>query len=254
MGQPIFYLSYVSNAKLPQLFAFFFSPSRLSSSFSFIDLHYFAPFLKSTYFEENLSLVFAITKTKDSLIYPIDFRPQLVRLSCRMTLKYIAILLFSLSGNANAFQPPSRDRIDTSLPAVDRRKLIIGTVTTVAASLTSESAEATYSAFSRREQDWQERSASGEIQYTSAKQLRQQLREIVPQNSESSRIFCPNGPSANVSPLMENKCGDRMAAPSVYGRSDDVLGNSIPGFGAGRGVEGSGSLSSEVGGFPAYKK
>ena len=50
-------------------------------------------------------------------------------------------------------------------------------------------------------------------------------------NSEGSKIFCPNGPSAAVSPLMENKCGDRLALPSVYGRTDDVLGNSIPGFG-----------------------
>jgi len=28
-------------------------------------------------------------------------------------------------------------------------------------------------------------------------------------------IFCPNGPSANVTPMMENKCGDRLAMPSV---------------------------------------
>ena len=36
-----------------------------------------------------------------------------------------------------------------------------------------------------------------------------------------------------VSPLMENKCGDRMAMPSVYGRADDAMGNSVPGFGIG---------------------
>ena len=29
---------------------------------------------------------------------------------------------------------------------------------------------------------------------------------------------------------MENKCGDRLAMPSVYGRTEDVVGNSIPGF------------------------
>ncbi len=50
-------------------------------------------------------------------------------------------------------------------------------------------------------------------------------------NSEGSTIFCPNGASAAVSPLMENKCGDRQALPSVYGRKDDIMGNSIPGFG-----------------------
>lgn len=49
-------------------------------------------------------------------------------------------------------------------------------------------------------------------------------------NDEGSKIFCPNGASAAVSPLMENKCGDRQALPSVYGRTEDSMGNSIPGF------------------------
>ena len=49
-------------------------------------------------------------------------------------------------------------------------------------------------------------------------------------NDAGSKIFCPNGPSAAVSPLMENKCGDRQALPSVYGRTEDAMGNSIPGF------------------------
>ena len=52
-------------------------------------------------------------------------------------------------------------------------------------------------------------------------------------NDEGSKIFCPNGSSAAVSPLMENKCGDRQALPSVYGRTEDNMGNSIPGFGGG---------------------
>ena len=79
-------------------------------------------------------------------------------------------------------------------------------------------------------------------------------------NSEGSRIFCPNGPSAAVSPLMENKCGDRMALPSVYGRTEDVLGNSIPGFAGGQYTANLGSsniptnMISDVGGFPSYKK
>ena len=30
-----------------------------------------------------------------------------------------------------------------------------------------------------------------------------------------AEIFCPNGTSSNVSPMMENKCGDRLATPSV---------------------------------------
>eukprot|EP01082_Thalassiosira_pseudonana_P001835 g1448.t1 g1448 contig10:2113800-2114604(+) len=96
--------------------------------------------------------------------------------------------------------------------------------------------EASYSAYLHREEDWANRAKSGEIQYSNARQLRSQLREIAPMNDEGSKIFCPNGPSAAVSPLMENKCGDRQALPSVYGRSDDAMGNSIPGFtSAGRG-------------------
>ena len=78
-------------------------------------------------------------------------------------------------------------------------------------------------------------------------------------NTEASYKFCPNGPSSNVSPLMENKCGDRLAAPSVFGRTDDIAGNSIPGFTNGgrypSGVPGgTGSLSAnpEIGGFPKY--
>ncbi|KAL7442795.1 hypothetical protein ACHAXH_006142 [Discostella pseudostelligera] len=94
-----------------------------------------------------------------------------------------------------------------------------------------EPAEASYTAYTRREDDWKQRADKGEIKYSNASQLRAQLREIAPMNSEGSTIFCPNGASAAVSPLMENKCGDRQALPSVYGRKDDIMGNSIPGFG-----------------------
>ena len=70
-----------------------------------------------------------------------------------------------------------------------------------------------------------------DIKYSSASSLRAQLREIAPMNDEGTKIFCPNGTSAAVSPMMENKCSDRQALPSVYGRSTDSMGNSIPGFG-----------------------
>lgn len=73
-----------------------------------------------------------------------------------------------------------------------------------------------------------------EIQFSSARDLKKQLREIAPMNSENSKVFCPNGPSSAVSPLMENKCGDRMATPSVFGRTEDIVGNSIPGFSGGK--------------------
>jgi hypothetical protein len=69
-----------------------------------------------------------------------------------------------------------------------------------------------------------------EVKISTASSLRAQLRDIAPMNEET-KIFCPNGASAAVSPLMENRCGDRQALPSVYGRSDDAMGNSIPGFG-----------------------
>jgi hypothetical protein len=116
-------------------------------------------------------------------------------------------------------------------------------------------ASAKYSDYSRREQDWQARQSKGEIKFSSAKDLRRQLAEIVPANSEASKVFCPNGPSAAVSPLMENKCSDtRMALPSVYGRSNDVMGNSIPGFQSGYDWSSGGgsSISAASGGFPGY--
>jgi hypothetical protein len=118
-----------------------------------------------------------------------------------------------------------------------------------------QEAEATYTAYTQREQDWQARMDKGDVKVSSARDLRKQLAEIVPQNSEGAKIFCPNGPSAAVSPLMENKCGDRMAIPSVYGRTQDSVGNSIPGFSGG--YYGNGATSAiasnpNVGGFPTY--
>jgi len=96
---------------------------------------------------------------------------------------------------------------------------------------------------------------------STARDLKAQLLEIAPMNNERTTIFCPNGSSAAVTPMMENKCGDRLAAPSVYGRTTDVVGNSIPGFSGGPGGKystpgGSSSLSADptVGGFIDYKQ
>ncbi|CAJ1967496.1 unnamed protein product [Cylindrotheca closterium] len=120
-------------------------------------------------------------------------------------------------------------------------------------SLVVQPASAKYSDYSRREKDWQDRKQKNEVTFSSARDLKAQLKAIAPMNAESSSIFCPNGPSANVSPLMENKCGDRLATPSVFGRQDDVLGNSIPGFKEGYFDGGSSSsMSAQVGGFPSY--
>ena len=125
---------------------------------------------------------------------------------------------------------------------------------------TPSAAEAKYSDYARREKDWEERQKNGEIKVSTARDLRKQLAEIVPANSEGSKVFCPNGPSAAVSPLMENKCSDvRMAMPSVYGRQSDVVGNSIPGFSSGYATSGLGeytstSISASIGGMPSYKE
>ncbi len=96
---------------------------------------------------------------------------------------------------------------------------------------------------------------STEVTYSTSRDLKRQLREVAPMNSSKSLMFCPNGPSSAVSPLMENKCdGDRMATPSVFGRTEDTVGNSIPGFSGGKyggGIDTSANLASQVG-FPKY--
>ena len=132
-------------------------------------------------------------------------------------------------------------------------------VTTGAVATPPQAAEAKYSDYSRREKDWEERQKKGEVKISTARDLRKQLAEIVPANSEGSKVFCPNGPSSAVSPLMENKCSDvLMAMPSVYGRQADVVGNSIPGFNSGYALglgEGtSTSISASIGGMPSYKE
>jgi hypothetical protein len=145
----------------------------------------------------------------------------------------------------------------TNAPGLNRRQALLAGVALITASTLTAStppAKATYTMYTRREQDWQERIDKKEINVSSARSLRGQLREIAPMNSESSRIFCPNGTPSAVSPLMENKCGDRQAIPSVYGRSEDIVGNSIPGFAGYSSGFGPSSLSAaEVGGFPTYK-
>jgi hypothetical protein len=117
-------------------------------------------------------------------------------------------------------------------------------------------ASAKYSDYARREKDWQERTDTGGVKVSSARDLKNQLQEIAPMNTSASQLFCPNGPSSNVSPMMENKCGDRLATPSVYGRTADTVGNSIPGFKDGYALSGGDatSISASIGGFPAYKE
>lgn len=151
-------------------------------------------------------------------------------------------------------------RQSTQLAATLSRRNVLGAFVAGAATLasTAEPAEATYSAYANREKDWEARTKAGEVNYSSAKSLRAQLKEIAPMNTANSKVFCPNGPSSNVSPLMENKCSDALAMPSVYGRTEDTVGNSIPGFAGGRYPSSmvgntAGGVDS-LGGFPAYQK
>jgi hypothetical protein len=140
--------------------------------------------------------------------------------------------------------------------AVAAALVTVGTFTSVV-----EPAGATYSAYSHREDDWQQRQKDGAVQFSSAASLRSQLREIAPMNASERRLFCPNGTPSAVSPLMENKCGDRLAMPSVYGRTEDTMGNSIPGFAGGFYSSGmtssaisSSSSMADTGGLPSYSK
>lgn len=124
----------------------------------------------------------------------------------------------------------------------------------LATTVAPSDAQATYSAYTHREEDWQQRQKTGDVQYSSASALRAQLREIAPANVSGRQLFCPNGATASVSPLMENRCGDKLALPSVYGRTEDALGNSIPGFSGGfydSGMQFS-NAAADTGGLPSY--
>lgn len=181
-----------------------------------------------------------------------------------MQVFFAILLLCVLSYESMAFvQSSSRQHstASTSLDAtVGRREAFFGMATTIVGAAATavavpQPAEAKYADYARREKDWEERKTKGDITISNARDLRKQLAEIVPQNDEGSKIFCPNGASAAVSPLMENKCSDTlMALPSVYGRSSDAAGNSIPGYTKGYawGPGESASISASVGGFPKY--
>lgn len=131
---------------------------------------------------------------------------------------------------------------------------------TAAKLLSPKPAQAKYSTYARREVDWETRMEKGQIRYGTAQSVRRQLAELVPQNKPRSLKFCPNGPTAAVSPLMENKCGDWQAPPSVFGRTEDEVGNSIPGFRKGyvhasvaaKNRDSSPQRLSEQVGFPKY--
>eukprot|EP00594_Rhizosolenia_setigera_P007293 CAMPEP_0178942554 /NCGR_PEP_ID=MMETSP0789-20121207/2062_1 /TAXON_ID=3005 /ORGANISM="Rhizosolenia setigera, Strain CCMP 1694" /LENGTH=192 /DNA_ID=CAMNT_0020621983 /DNA_START=61 /DNA_END=639 /DNA_ORIENTATION=- len=176
------------------------------------------------------------------------------------------LVSLAMSGSTNAFTTkapsPRQNQMSLHSDATSDRRTMLSKgfgLLGISAALTGgpSEASASYSAYTNREKDWEARKASGDINISTARDLKAQLREIAPMNDEKSYKFCPNGPSSNVSPLMENKCGDKLAIPSVYGRTADITGNSIPGSAAlaSRYAPSSGSgLSAEIGGFPAYPK
>lgn len=160
---------------------------------------------------------------------------------------------------------PVAPDLSTSIPELSSRRDILRSMTGVAFGVTTavvsrtEKADASYTGYTQREQDWESRKKSGDVTFSSSSSLKAQLREIAPMNNAKSTIFCPNGPSSAVSPLMENKCNDVQAMPSVFGRTEDVSGNSIPGAANGKIYKGNSmpggasSLNAEVG-FPSYYK
>jgi hypothetical protein len=183
----------------------------------------------------------------------------------------VAVIVSMMNEESSAFVVPSRST-STTRPAmatltslssmkdsssVSRRDALFGVAAAAMLVVAApQPASAKYSDYVRREKDWQERSDAGGVKVSSARDLKNQLQEIAPMNTSASQLFCPNGPSSNVSPMMENKCGDRMATPSVYGRTADTVGNSIPGFKDGYALTGGDgtSISASIGGFPAYKE
>lgn len=163
------------------------------------------------------------------------------------------LVTIGLSPFAGAFrsadvqhQPVKQQQDVTSVANTQRRQFLSKGAGALSLLIANQPARASYSAYANREKDWQERNTKGEVNVSSARELRAQLREIAPMNSEGSKIFCPNGESSAVSPMMENKCGDRKALPSVYGRSEDSMGNSIPGFSGATGASAS-TLRAELG-------
>jgi hypothetical protein len=191
-------------------------------------------------------------------ILPTSSAFLLVTVLCVLHFDVSVAFVNQKASSPAVYQSSSSSSLFAELPC-SRRDVIFGfsaaAFVTVAYVDPVQPAVAKYSDYARREEDWQKRQASGDIKFSSARDLRQQLADIVPANNEGSKVFCPNGPSAAVSPLMENKCSDtRMALPSVYGRSNDIVGNSIPGYSSEYdwSAGGGSSISAAAGGFPSY--
>ncbi|CAB9520399.1 expressed unknown protein [Seminavis robusta] len=130
--------------------------------------------------------------------------------STKLSLLSVAFSVIAALNAADAFAPQARieNRPMTQLhaenPTTSRRAAVFGIMGVVGSTLVGnpEEASARYSSYAHREQDWQERSSAGQVNFKTAKDLRKELQEIAPMNSSRSKIFCPNGTSAAVSPLV----------------------------------------------------
>ena len=105
---------------------------------------------------------------------------------------YMLTIIGLLVSSGSAFNSVGKTKIphSWSLSATNDRRNFISSaflaVTTVSIT-NAQPASATYSAYTNREKDWQERQKSGDVKFSSARDLKAQLREIAPMNSESSK-------------------------------------------------------------------
>ena len=175
------------------------------------------------------------------------------------------LITLLLIASANAFAPCTKyhrrpislnarrvggELATTNVPANALKGVLSAGLTLSVLMSTVAPAHASYSAFTAREADWNTRMAKKEITISSARSLKAQLNELVPENMNGQRqLFCPNGESSAVTPLQENRCGDRLATVSVFGRQQDVAGNSIP---VGQGTTIASGLGQGDTAFPKY--
>ena len=111
-----------------------------------------------------------------------------------MQVLFAILFICVMSFEATAFVSQSSSSTSTELNAMGRREAMFGIASALVAGTVAapQEAEAKYSDYARREEDWENRKKSGDIKVSSAKDLRTQLAEIVPQNR--GLILCVLGP------------------------------------------------------------
>mmetsp|Transcript_30273 Transcript_30273/g.46211 ORF Transcript_30273/g.46211 Transcript_30273/m.46211 type:complete len:127 (-) Transcript_30273:294-674(-) len=104
---------------------------------------------------------------------------------------FLFVALVTSSANGFVVSPKSEGVSSTKLES-SRRDVLSGAFAGAAAAMFTfaDPAQASYSAYTAREKDWDERLTKGEVKISSARSLRSQLKEIVPQNDEGrSKVF-----------------------------------------------------------------